>query len=424
MASPLSLARQTPGQRLLQRVESGRDGTRVFVAGEGGPSEADGDFVVVSHDPSSGSRQWVARYSSPGRASDVPHALAVSPDGTRLYVTGASEYPHSVGSSYTTVAIDTATGSKLWVARFKGAFSDQDVANSVTVSPDSTRVYVTGQIGPPFQQDYATIAYDANTGARVWTARFGSPQVNDVARSIVSSPDGDRVFVTGFSGNEPQPGDYVTVAYDAMNGAREWVVRRTDDGVACCIAVSPDGTTIYVTGASILRHDATIAYAASSGAKLWEIRYRGGKRSEANSLVVSPDGTRLFITGSTGGLDVEDYSTVAYDASTGTQQWAARYNGPGDGQDRAFSIGVSPDGERVYVTGSSEGLANPDYATLAYDASTGGELWIARFDGRGQSCDEAFALSISPGGERVYVTGESRKCYRLDAAFLTLAYTG
>src|SRR5262249_30940077 len=49
-----------------------------------------------------------------------------------------------------------------------------------------------------------------------------------------------------------------------------------------------------------------------------------------------------------------DYATVAYSAAAGKQQWASRYNGPGNG------LG----GRRVFVTGQSPGPGSgADYVT-------------------------------------------------------------
>ena len=92
----------------------------------------------------------------------------------------------------------------------------------------------------------------------------------------------------------------------------------------------------------------------------------------ATAIVVSLDGSMVFVTGrstgrSTGSRTQYDYATGAYDASTGARLWVKRFSGPGKHDDYARSIGAAPDGNRLFVTGSSVGSAdNNDYATLAY----------------------------------------------------------
>jgi DNA-binding beta-propeller fold protein YncE len=87
-------------------------------------------------------------------------------------------------------------------------------------------------------------------------------------------------------------------------------------------------------------------------------RYNGPKDSDdgATSVAVSPDGSTVFVTGgSTGTMTGYDYTTVAYRTSSGVRLWVKRYNGPGNGYDQATGIRVSPNGSTVFVTGASRG---------------------------------------------------------------------
>src|SRR2546430_503870 len=95
-------------------------------------------------------------------------------------------------------------------------------------------------------------------------------------------------------------------------------------------------------------------------------------------------------------------------ATPGAQLWVRRYNGPGNSIDNATALGVSPDGPTVSVAGRSGGSPSlSDYATVAYGASTGTQLWVMRYEGPGNRGDVALALGSSPDGSKVFVTGES-----------------
>src|SRR5439155_1539682 len=132
---------------------------------------------------------------------------------------------------------------------------------------------------------------------------------------------------------------------------------------------------------------------ATLGARLWVRRYNGSGNDYdvANALGVSPDGSTVFVTGeSIASTDFSDYATVAYGASTGTQLWVSQY---GKQDNVANALGVSPDGSTVFVTGwSQKSIGVVDYATVAYDPSTGTQLWVRRYNGPGNSTDLASAL--------------------------------
>src|SRR2546430_115273 len=155
---------------------------------------------------------------------------------------------------------------------------------------------------------------------------------------------------------------------------------------------------------------------ATPGEQLWVKRYNGPGNAgngddNAFALGVSPDGSTVFVTGSsTGSTFFTDYATVAHDASTGKLLWVRRYNGPANDNDVAAALGVSPDGFTVFVTGPSFGsTASSVFAFDATATSAGSTLSLRgalRIDA-GNGDDNASALGVSPDGSKVFVTGSS-----------------
>jgi len=178
-----------------------------------------------------------------------------------------------------------------------------------------------------------------------------------------------------------------------------------------------------VTGGSVGSRNfsdyASVAYDASTGAKFWIKRFDGP--GFATAVATSPEGSKIFVTGSSSGVGGSyDYGTVAYDVSTGATVWAMHYDSEGR-EDDAISVGVSPDGSKVFVTGTSFTMeSGSDYATLAYDASTGAKLWVKRFNSSANDEEDAYSLAVSPDGSKVFVTGDTFTKTSFDYA--TLAY--
>ena len=235
-----------------------------------------------------------------------------------------------------------------------------------------------------------------------WVARYNGP-TNEYDEGQAIAVDGSgNVYVAGYSG-----GDYVTIKYDT-SGQEQWVARY-NGGSARAIAVDSSGN-VYVTGQSVGSGGsldyATIKY-DSAGQEQWVARYDGPANGDdsASSLVVDSSGN-VYVTGESLGLGTAlDYATIKYN-SAGQQEWAARYNGPANGDDYAAYAGaIALDGTgNVYVTGGSAGLGTyDDYATIKYN-SAGQQQWVARYNGLGNGGDHANAIAIDPAGN-LCVTG-------------------
>ena len=270
-------------------------------------------------------------------------------------------------------------GTQLWVSRYNGPGNDEDSAAAVAAGPDGNTVFVTGSspgAGAFANAEFATIAYQAGTGAQLWARRYDVPGGNaDHAVALAVSPRGGRVFVTGWSSGAGSGGS-ATVAYSTATGALLWAAHGHPGEAPSSMAVSPDGTTVFVTGEGSRSKNgdyATVAYRAATGARLWTAFYNGHGTGfdAAVSVAVSPSGTTVFVTGTSnrsnkGAFSNLDYATVAYRTATGARLWARHYHNVAFGQDGAASVAVSPAGT-VFVAGSSVSAnGDRDYATIAY----------------------------------------------------------
>ena len=145
----------------------------------------------------------------------------------------------------------------------------------------------------------------------------------------------------------------------------------------------------------------------------------------AESVAVSADSRTVFVTGWAEASSTSyDWVTFAYDASTGGTDWLARFDSPAHASDYAYAVGVTPDDSKVVVTGTVfVGPASQyDSATLVYAARTGSRLSVETYGGSANGLDQSYALAVSPVGNRVYSAGTTWDGDASNYDYLTIAY--
>lgn len=367
----------------------------VYITGQ-----SEGDYLTIKYN-SGGVQKRVKRYDGPGDrlpgGFDAANALAVDGYGN-VHVTGGIT-KNNVSVDYTTYKYDK-DGNREWKKTYNGAGNDADEARDIALDAKGN-VYVTGQSkGSGTGDDIVTIKYDRD-GNKIWSKRYdGGGNSMDEPTAIAVDGEGN-VFVTGVSrDSNSYYGDFVTIRYD-KDGNTKWVARYNstdnDTDVPNAIAVDRQGN-IYITGTGMNDY-VTIKYDAN-GHELWMATYDGpGHYSDAACALVLDTFDNVYITGTSyGTVTSADYATIKYNAA-GERQWVARYNGQGNSYDNAADLGLDAHGN-VYVTGSSLG----DFATVKYNAD-GVHQWVVRYNGG--NYDEATAMAIDSAGN-VYVTGGSR----------------
>jgi WD40 repeat protein len=360
----------------------------VFVAGSSG---------LVAYEAGTGAQLW-------DNAAGAGLSVAVAPDGRMVFV--IERLSTGGGSDFLTSAFDAATGNQVWARRYSGRANGVDIPVALAVSPGGGAVFVTGTSkGRTSGFDYATVAYAAATGGRLWVSRFnGHGRSFDSPAAIAVSPRGGAVFVTGTSAY-----DFATVAYTAATGATLWTKRydRADGhDFASSVAVSLDGRRVFVTGASEGRTSAydfaTLAYGAASGTWLWARRY-GHARPAA--VLVSPLGGTVLVAGTSDRSRSDTfYLSVAYSAATGRTQRVSGFGDPDFETVFADAAAISPDGRSLYLTGSAASVPGAPAQALAVAANiaTGARTWsqVTEAEEFGRS------VAVSPGGSTVYVVLE------------------
>jgi YVTN family beta-propeller protein len=261
------------------------------------------NFTVVPPNPKQPTQVLGAVSSSPGIRD-----IAVTPDGSRLYITNPS--------NNTLVAIDVQTVAQ--IAEITVGTQPQ----AVGIVPDGSRAYVanTGSNN--------VSVVDINPASPTYHTVIQTIPVGSAPIDIEVLPIGPAVYVlNGGSGNvqaiDARPGD---ATYDQVTSTV-----NTGTG-STTIKIKPDGSTMYVTN--------SIGFEVvnlSSG----QITNTVNLGSPGISMDVTPDGSLALVLTQSG-----DLKAVILSAGTQQYQVVSTVN-TGSG---STSIKISPDGTLAYVT--------------------------------------------------------------------------
>ena len=377
------------------------DGRYVYVAGE-----LDNAVAVFSRDELSGALSWLEaqRNGAAGvRGLAGVRSIAMSPDGQHVYAAGQFD------DALVLFSRDQTTGRLSFIEVYENGvagLAGLDGARAVALSPDGQYVYVTGF----YDHSLVVFSRDEATGA-LNTVEIQQEGVGDVigltgARSVTVSPDGRHIYVAGATDNA-----VAVFSRDGTGGGLSFVEAQQNgvagvEGLAFAssVGVSPDGRHLYVASAE---DDAVVVFERdheTGGLSFTQINRDGTQDVEglngASSVMVSPDGRHVYVTSQF------DNRLVVFGRDQTSGMLTLLGICDNIGLDFARSVAVSPDGYHVYVASLN------DDAVLAFSRNrdTGALILVeVQYNNTGGVNGLAFAnsVTISPDGRHVYATGAS-----------------
>jgi hypothetical protein len=413
------------------------DGAITFLAGttDGDPGKGlDLDEFVQAYATGTGKLLWSQEDTGPtGYPNAGIGSLAVANLSGKVLVTGNAYGPDGACAESNVAAYDPASGRRLWNVLLGGSSSTCVTTNQVAASGDGRRVFVAADVlthGTDGTTSEAALiqAFDAKTGRSLWRQTLlppGGTVLRISADRLAASPVGSLLYVAGAGYGSEDGQRFFTVDnwLATLDGRKGLVLnvahRPTKIGFPPAdIQVAPGGSRVFVEAANLetaLNTALTLAYDAA-GRSLWSQQFRGCAEFKCSTrpwysgpLAVSGDGAEVFLTG----LSVRTgaatgFTTVAYDAATGTQLWTATYDGNVGDCFCGPVIQANPKTDDVYITGGIH-LAlltnSGDSVTIAYDGKTGRQRWIAWYPYEPLQANTTSAIAVTPDGKRLLVAG-------------------
>ena len=245
-----------------------------------------------------------------------------------------------------------------------------------------------------------------------WVQRYGGPGTFYNATPIAVDGNGDAYVSRNNSvGEVGQQGGTTLVKYKS-SGRMAWRTTFTDSTAPLFLTwdldANKDGSVVSCGGFAG-GYDSLfglfVARFDSSGTQQWALKYDGpaGSRGAGGWRVAYDGFGGIYAVGVTIRENNHDCLVLRLD-TTGALLWTRMYDGPGHSFDQPTDLVVGSDGS-IYISLISRGLTSLDYCLLKYSPS--GDLeYETRYDGPSGSADQPSRVALDDSGN-AYMTGGS-----------------
>jgi PQQ-like domain len=295
-------------------------GGRVIVTGQLSGSQL--DFGTVAYDPATGQEIWSEAYGVPEYDFELAKAIVADPHANVVYVTGISgKSPPFVGTRVNgvpvgvtvpinppddqlTIAYDSATGEKLWLARYNPGGSDYMAGTLNEITRDGSMLITGGHFnsgrpdGPSGSQT-ALVSYDLGAGNPVnpmQASRLSFTENNDTEGQYSDAATLEARLTNSFGDpidDAPVTFTFGPHSYSAttdVNGVARLNRTLTEAPGNHLVEVSYEGIEAVYTSAS-----ATETFTVAKEQSRLSVQLRGAKaRRQLRARLVDGDSSSLL----------------------------------------------------------------------------------------------------------------------------------
>ena len=327
-----------------------------------------------------------------------PTGLFFKPDGLKMYIIGSNG--DEVNEYNLSTAWDISTASFL---QLFSVAAEEIVPQDLFFKPDGTKMYVIGATGDDVNQYDLSTAWDISTAS--FFQLFSVAAQETTPTGLFFKPDGTKMYVLGQIGDDVNEYNLST-AWDISTASfLQLFSVAAQEASPAGLFFRPDGTKMYVIGseqASVLGYDLGTAWDVATA--VWDAPTQNyfsvsAQEISPQDVFFKPDGLKMYVIGTTGD-DVNEYNlSTAWDISTASflQLFSvvAQEAAPN-------GIFFKPDGLKMYITGSLGDDVNEYNLSTAWDISTASFLQL--FSVAAQEL-EPTGLFFKPDGLKMYIIG-------------------
>ena len=250
---------------------------------------------------------------------------------------------------WTLFNISTATYASL----SKSVSAQDSFSFGIAFSPDGTKMFIMGDTTNTIYQYTLSTAWNVSTAVYASLSKSVSAQ-EGTPRRIAFSPDGTKMFIVGASSTVYQytlstPWNVSTAVYASLSKSVS-AQESTSQG----LAFSPDGTKMFIVGSSsdtVYQYTLSTAWNVSTAVYASLSKSVSAQDSFPYEIAFIPDGTKMFILGGANSTVYQYTLSTPWNVSTAVYASLSKSVSAQDAT--PLGLAFSSDGTKMFIVGNA-----------------------------------------------------------------------